>query len=192
MPEGGDKRNRGPRCTAMTKRGERCQALAGTDGLCAAHRDPARMVELGRRGGAVGKGNARIRKQTPASLRAMLRERLDPELVLAAVQQALAGSSEAARVSAVKLLADLETYSQGSREQWEREMRGQIEAAAREFDEEIGARWERARDIRRQELTRLLEPIGMSEFADEEEELELVRALADRLAAIPEHVRAEF
>jgi hypothetical protein len=150
------------------------------------------MVELGRRGGAVGKGNARIRKQAPASLRALLRERLDPELVLGAVQQALAGNSEAARVSAVKLLADLETYSRGSEEELRKQWASEIIAAGDEFVREIDDRLERELIIRRRELVEILEPIGLAELAEEEEELVIVRALADRLAAIPEPVRAEF
>src|SRR5947208_17132509 len=43
-------------CTAVKRNGERCRANAGAEGLCAAHRDPARMRELGRRG-----GQARVR-----------------------------------------------------------------------------------------------------------------------------------
>src|SRR4051794_30898545 len=38
-------------CTAVKRNGERCRAIAGASGLCAAHRDPARMRDLGRRGG---------------------------------------------------------------------------------------------------------------------------------------------
>jgi hypothetical protein len=152
VPEGGDKRSRGPRCSARTKRGEPCQALAGTDGLCAAHRDPGRMHELGRKGGSVGRHNAAIRRQTPASLRQKLRDELDPGLVLGAVRQALAGSSEAARVSAVKLLADLETYRSDERDDREREL--QVKAAAEEFDRRLAARVERMRGIRRERAHR--------------------------------------
>src|SRR3954451_22706937 len=42
---------RGTTCKATRTNGERCRAIAGSGGLCTAHRDPARMVELGRKGG---------------------------------------------------------------------------------------------------------------------------------------------
>src|SRR4051812_32917982 len=47
---------RGALCKAVRTNGEQCKAVAGSTGLCAAHRDPARMKELGRRG-----GQARVR-----------------------------------------------------------------------------------------------------------------------------------
>ena len=44
----------------------------------------------------------------------------------------------------------------------------------------------------RQQLLELLEPVGLAELADEDDELEVVRTLVTRLAAIPEAVREEF
>jgi hypothetical protein len=44
------------------------------------------------------------------SLRDALRRGLEHEVVVAAVRQSLAGGNEGARVSAVRLLADLETW----------------------------------------------------------------------------------
>jgi hypothetical protein len=45
----------------------------------------------------------------PASLREELRS-LDPAIVRGAIEQALSGSNESARVSAVKLLADVDAF----------------------------------------------------------------------------------
>src|SRR5512132_3514764 len=73
-----------------------------------ARRDPARMKELGRLG---GKSSGRVKpEQVPASLRAELRA-LDPAIVRGAIEKALAGANESARVSAVKLLADVDAFS---------------------------------------------------------------------------------
>lgn len=42
---------RGTTCKATRTNGKQCKAIAGSTGLCAAHRDPERMRDLGRRGG---------------------------------------------------------------------------------------------------------------------------------------------
>ena len=39
------------RCRATTNAGERCKAVAMTDGLCALHADPERAVKMGRMSG---------------------------------------------------------------------------------------------------------------------------------------------
>ena len=96
----------------MNVRGERCGSLAGSDGLCSAHRDPERMRELGHRGGKARRKG--VAEQLPAgereSLRQHLRANLDHLTVLGAVQRSLEGGNESARVAAVKFLADLELY----------------------------------------------------------------------------------
>jgi hypothetical protein len=65
------------------------------------------MRELGRRSAkARSKPNP---DRVPASLREELRK-LDPAIVRGAIEQALAGNNESARVSAVKLLADVDAF----------------------------------------------------------------------------------
>jgi hypothetical protein len=65
------------------------------------------MKELGRKG---GKASGSVKpEQVPASLREELRK-LDPAIVRGAIEQALAGGNESARVSAVKLLADIDAF----------------------------------------------------------------------------------
>lgn len=66
---------------------------------------------------------------------------------------------------------------------------------AEEFRCKVEHRAMVARDQRRRQLVDLLEPIGLAELADEDEDeyqLKIVRELARRLGAIPEHVLAEF
>jgi hypothetical protein len=67
------------------------------------------MRELGHRGGkARRRGVAeQLPKQERESLRDSLRDGLDHELVKTAIERALAGGNESARVAAVKFLADL-------------------------------------------------------------------------------------
>jgi hypothetical protein len=65
------------------------------------------MRELGRKG---GKANGRVKPEhVPQSLREEL-QTLDPAIVKAAIEQALAGGNESARVSAVKLLAGIDAF----------------------------------------------------------------------------------
>jgi hypothetical protein len=103
------------RCKAQNKRGEPCGAtIVGPDGYCTAH-DPERKVdmrELGRRGGTAHRRGVVVQLPAPErlSLRETLRDDLDHELVMTAIERALAGSNESARVAAVKFLADLELY----------------------------------------------------------------------------------
>jgi hypothetical protein len=189
----GDKRPRGAPCKATNRRGERCQSIAGSDGLCAAHRDPDHMRRLGAKGGSVGRGNAQRRdaiEKTP-ELRAVLRT-LDPHVVKAGLEEILAGSNQGAKVSAVKLLADLELYKSGDQEDWRRAMAASMVVAGEEFKRKIEHQAMVARIQRRRQLVDLLEPIGLVELADEDEDENVVRELARRFGAIPEHVRAEF
>jgi len=94
----------------MTKAGRPCQVrLVNAAGYCIAHdpERPANMRELGRKS-----GEARRRphpERVPESLRDELRN-LDPAVVRAAIEKTLAGGNESARVSAVKLLADVDAF----------------------------------------------------------------------------------
>jgi hypothetical protein len=95
------------RCKARNKRGEPCQAtVVGADGYCIVH-DPERNVdmrELGRRG---GKANGRPNpERVHEGLRAFLQREVPPERVWQALEAAMLGSNEAARVSASKVLID--------------------------------------------------------------------------------------
>jgi hypothetical protein len=110
------------RCKAKTKAGRpRRVRLVNAAGYCIAH-DPERrdvMRELGRRSGEARRRGpaAKLPEPEREGLRSVLRERLDHETVIAAIERALAGGNESARVSAVKFLADLELYRQEDREQ---------------------------------------------------------------------------
>jgi hypothetical protein len=114
MATSGEKRLNGTRCSAMTKRGTKCEALAGADGLCSAHSGRTDMRAIGSKG---GKGRRLgIGERLPEGQREGLVEALrtlDHDLVKGAIERALAGNNEAARVSAVKLLADLQPFTRG-------------------------------------------------------------------------------
>jgi hypothetical protein len=185
--DNGDKRFRGPRCKATTKAGKPCGAIASTDGLCAIHGGRVDPREMGRRGGSVGKGGAVRREaiRNNPSLRDFLRENVEPAAVWAAITAALEGSSEAARVSASKLLID--SLHEPERE---RERQTWIDDAAREFDRKFAYRLERQRQIEQGRLVEILEPLGLAHLA-EEDEIKMVRELARRLAGIPAAIRAE-
>lgn len=112
------------RCKAKNRRGERCAArVINAKGYCVAH-DPERPADMR----ALGKASARARtrqkaERVPESLRARLREQLDPEKVQAAIEQSLAGGNESARVAAVKFLADLELYKESGEQDRAKEMK---------------------------------------------------------------------
>jgi hypothetical protein len=101
-------------CKGRNKQGDPCRStFVGASGYCTAHDDEREvdMRELGRRGGKARRRG--IGERLPTSERESLREALrglDPEKVKAAVEQALAGGNESARVGAVRLLADLEPF----------------------------------------------------------------------------------
>jgi hypothetical protein len=91
------------------------------------------MRELGRRS---GESRRKPRpERVPASLREELRN-LDPKVVRRAIEQTLAGGNESARVSAVKLLADVDAFSRDGGE--ERDFRAR-------FRREMDAHGEEAR-----------------------------------------------
>src|SRR5512133_559058 len=102
----------GPRCSATTKAGKPCQALAGADGLCTAHSGKVDMCELGHRGGRSRRKGVteELPERERQSLREFLGDGLDHDVILGAVQQALAGGNESARVACVKFLSELELY----------------------------------------------------------------------------------
>jgi hypothetical protein len=186
------------RCRATNRHGQRCRVTKGlgADGLCVMHSGKVDPREMGRKGGSTGRGNAQRRgaiEKTP-ELRAVLRT-LDPHAVKAGLEEILAGGNQGAKVSAIKLLSDLEIYRQGDQEDWRSEMASSMAVAAEEFRRKVEHRAMVARDQRRRQLVDLLEPIGLAELADEDEDkyqLKIVRELARRLGAIPEHVLAEF
>jgi hypothetical protein len=173
------------RCNAVTKRG-RCRVTRGLNavGLCSVHAGTVDPREL-------GKASARARSrpkpdQVHPSLREYLRREVPPSEVWAALKLALEGSSEAARVSAARVLIDALDTDQ---EDHSREL--QIHAAADEFNRRIADRVKRMRTIDAARRTAVLEPLGLAELAEKQDD-ELVAELARRLAAIPEAVRAEF
>src|SRR5262245_55138133 len=88
--------------------------IVGPDGLCPAHDGSRDMRELGHRGGkARRKGVAEeLPEAERRSLRDVLRSDLDADLVKTAIERALGGNNESARVQAVRFLSDLELYRQ--------------------------------------------------------------------------------
>ena len=173
------------RCNAVTKRG-RCRVTRGLNaaGLCSVHAGTVDPRELGK---ASAKARSRPKPdRVHPSLREYLRREVPPSEVWAALKLALEGSSEAARVSAARVLIDaLHT------EQEDRSRELQIHAAADELNRRIADRVERMRTIGAARRTAVLEPLGLAELADKQDD-ELVAEVARRLAAIPEAVRAEF
>lgn len=100
------------RCRATNRRGERCAAkVVNAEGLCAAHSGRTDMRELGRKS-----GEARRRPdpgRVPEGLRDYLRREVPPERVWQALEAAMLGSNEAARVSASKVLIDALSEGRG-------------------------------------------------------------------------------
>jgi hypothetical protein len=84
------------------------------------------MRELGRKGGKArgSRAAAQLKPAERASVRQHLRDNLDPDVILAGVQQALAGGNELARVQCIRFLADLELHREGDSE--ERDYREKI------------------------------------------------------------------
>jgi Stress-induced bacterial acidophilic repeat motif len=140
------KRLNGPRCTAKNRRGEPCQALAGTDGLCTAHRDPERMRELGRKGGKAG-GEIKP-ERVPEGLRAYLQREVPPSRIWQALETAMNGQSEAARVSAARVLLDALSDPSGE-EDWREQMAGRFAGAKQQLLARLDAR---ADSLRRRPL----------------------------------------
>jgi cell division protein ZapA (FtsZ GTPase activity inhibitor) len=175
------------RCKDRNRHGDPCCVkVVNAAGYCVAH-DPERPVNMRELGKASARARSRPKaERVPQGLRAYLRENVPPAEVWKALKATLESGSESARVSAARVLVNV--YVE---EREDRQHELQIQRAAEEFDRKIRAQGERTRIIRREQLTELLEPIAMAELADEQDELELVRALAGRVAAIPEAVRQE-
>lgn len=168
------------------------------DGFCIAHSGRLDMKAIGRKGGSVGKGNARLRQtlQQP-TLRAYLRENVSPAEVWTALKAALEGQNETARVSASRVLLDALHEPEREREQ---EQRLQLKVAAEEFSRRIAAVAERRRVIR---LGGLRDARGEASLAEQYAdllagndplavEIERLREIERKWDAFPEHVREEF
>jgi hypothetical protein len=94
----------------MTKRGTKCEALAGADGLCSAHSGRTDMRAIGSKG---GKGRRRgIGERLPESDEGLVEVRgLDVKLVKATAEELLAGANQTAKVAIIRLLADLAPFA---------------------------------------------------------------------------------
>ena len=103
------------------------------------------MKLIGAKGGRAR--HAGVAEQLPererASLRERLRDKLDHETVIAAIERALAGGNESARVAAVKFLADLELYKR--EDEKERDQAAEYAAAAEKFEARVRDRAARLR-----------------------------------------------
>jgi hypothetical protein len=88
------------RCQAKNKAGQPCQAtIVGPDGLCTAHSGKQDMRAIGSLG---GKGRKAINPdRIHEGLRAYLKREANPERVWEAIQRALEGQNESARVLSV-------------------------------------------------------------------------------------------
>src|SRR5512132_4002679 len=137
---------------------------------------------MGRKGGSVGRGGAARREaiKSNPNLRDYLRQAVSPAEVWVAIKAALEGNSEAARVSASKLLIDslAEPAHERKQENWVRE-------AAEAFDRKFAARLERQRQIDLRGLRDDSVPAPLRV------ELERLREVERRYLAIPEAVREE-
>jgi hypothetical protein len=95
------------RCRAQNKRGERCAAtVVNAAGYCVAH-DPERPADMRALGRKSGEARRRPRpERVEQSLRAYLRETVEPSEVWAALKLAMEGQNESARVAASRVLMD--------------------------------------------------------------------------------------
>jgi hypothetical protein len=179
----------GRRCSATNRYGERCRnVVVNAAGYCSVH-DPESKVDMRELGKASARARARPNPdRVHPSLRDFLRSDVPPAVVWAAIQAALEGGSDAARVSASRLLVDA-LHEPSEQQDWRKQMASEMQTAAAEFDRKIELRARVNRAHRREQLADILEPIGLAELVDEDE-LEVVRALAGRLAAIPEPIRS--
>jgi hypothetical protein len=95
------------RCRAQNKRGERCAArVVNAAGYCVAH-DPERPADMR----ALGRKSAEARRKpnperVHESLRTYLKREVPPERVWQALEAAMLGNNESARVSASRVLMD--------------------------------------------------------------------------------------
>ena len=181
------------RCRAMNRHGQRCRVTTGlgADGLCSMHGGRVDPRELGRKGGSVGKGGAQRREaiRNNPSLRAYLRENVSPQAVWAAITAALEGNSEAARVSASKLLIDSlhEPEREKEREAW---VSTAAEQFKRKLEQQVANRTPADLAEHVLELLDRLAVMPHAEFHRAATKLtdEHVRAMQDRLAVVAELV----
>lgn len=144
------------RCRATGRSGDRCRAvIVNANGYCVAH-DPDKpmdMRELGRKS-----GEARRRpnpERIHEGLRAYLQREVPPERVWRALEAAMLGSNEAARVSASKVLIDALSEGRGAcaacaareavdmtaaRAKLDRVIEGQVEQRAEEITKDLQQR----------------------------------------------------
>jgi hypothetical protein len=105
-----EKRQQAPplqRCKAQNKRGEPCSAtIVGPGGYCTAH-DPERKVDMRALGSKGGRGRKAIDpERVHPGLREYLKREVHPERVWTALEMAMEGQNESARVGASKVLMD--------------------------------------------------------------------------------------
>jgi hypothetical protein len=104
------------------------------------------MRELGRRGGKARRKGAGEQLPDPErqSLRSFLRDGLDQDAIKSAIERALSGGNESARVAAVKFLSDLELYGpddqKGERAKMAEAARGELEALLPRVDKTVRGR----------------------------------------------------
>jgi signal recognition particle GTPase len=116
------------RCKAQTKRGDPCRAtVVGADGYCSAHSGRQDMRELGRKG---GRGRSRPNAaRVHESLRTYLKREVPPERIWQALEAAMLGNNDSARVSASRVLMDALHEPEYDKDEHQRERAG---AEARE------------------------------------------------------------
>jgi hypothetical protein len=161
------------RCKGRNKRGQPCAGIVvGSDGYCAIHSPTSSldMRDLGRRG-----GSARSQPSGNETLREYLRREVPPERVWSALEAAMQGKNESARVAAVKVLAQ-ELYEPEQQDDQVARWRAESEANASQYRRKLYELIERrARDL-------LLTAVAAAELTDETRE-QLERLLNVHLEA---------
>jgi hypothetical protein len=175
------------RCKGRNKRGERCRAhVVNVAGYCAVH-DPESTIDMRELGKASVRARARPNeKRVHPSLREYLRTEVAPERVWRAIEAALEGDSEAARILASRLLVDA-LHESGEEADWRVQARSERQVAAERFMAQI----ERAVEIKAN-TGDIVDAEGRVLGTITRVELERLREIERRWLALPEHVRAEF
>jgi hydrogenase maturation factor HypF (carbamoyltransferase family) len=120
------------------------------------------------------------------SLRDFLKREVPPAQVWRAIEAALEGGSEAARVSASRLLVDA-LHESDEEADWRAQARSERQVAAERFMAQI----ERAVEIKAN-TGDVVDAEGRVLGTITRVELERLREIERRWLALPEHVRAEF
>ena len=146
------------RCQAQNRRGERCAAtVVNAKGYCVAH-DPERPADMRALGRASAKARRRPKpERVHPSLRDFLKAEVPPARVWRAIEMALEGENESARVSASRLLIDA-LHEPAEQQDWRERMKGEMAAAREKFDELIRRKVEEV-DARREQLGEELQPV---------------------------------